>query len=157
MRVCATAGAVEPADSRSTPNIQELTAIESRATRSGVTSPAQTAARQVLLASSVEAEAQLMERLGDHYPRLLDKQRELFRSVGLAQGGVICDESSSSAILAFSQPEDTVLAAGTCSGSPPACSGPQVPPSGGRWRSTYAGSQPRARASRCAIERSSGS
>ena len=111
MRVCATAGAVEPADSRSTPNIQELTAIESGATRSGVTSPAQTAARQVLLASSVEAEAQLMERLGDHYPRLLDKQRELFRSVGLAQGGVICDESSSSAMLAFGQPEDAVLAA----------------------------------------------
>ena len=90
---------------------QQTTAIETGATRSGVTTPPQTAARQVLLASSVEAEAQLMERLGDHFPSFLEKQRELFRSVGLAQGGVICDESSGSAILTFSQPEDALLAA----------------------------------------------
>ena len=134
--------AVRPRTSRNSP--------QSRAEQPapGVISPAQTAARQVLLASSRRSRSATHGAARRSTPpRLLDKQRELFRSVGLAQGGVICDESSSSAILVPSASPKTQfwLAAVQLQRL---ASGLQWPagarPSGGRWRSTYAGSQPRA-------------
>jgi non-specific serine/threonine protein kinase len=89
-----------------------LTATDVGPSQSSVASaPARTAARPLLLAIAIEAEAHLMQRLGDDYSGLLTEQRELFRSVALARGGVICDESSGSATLVFSQPEEALEAA----------------------------------------------